>query len=349
MTDAAGTYAFADNTLTQDYEVTGTKNDDYLNGVSTIDLVKVQRHILGLEPLTSAAKMIAADVNNDKRINGQDLVELRKLILGIYSELPQNSSWKLIDAKQAQTLTTANPWNYDETITIREMSEDMMEEDFLGVKIGDVNNSVIANSGQGQPSNTGVTSLNFSDRQVKAGEEVTVTMTTTEAMYGYQFTLDMSNMSLVGVEGQEVTEGNVALLGDVLTMSTSSVESMTGELFTMTVKASKSGQLSELLGMNSSVTKAEAYVGETLETVDLQLAGARSVDFALAQNEPNPFKSQTTIGYSLPEASAVTLTMYDVTGKTLQVIKEQGQQGTNKITVSTESLTIGVVYYKLET
>ena len=69
---------------------------------------------------------------------------------------------------------------------------------------------------------------------------------------------------LVEVSGQSVTEGNVAVLGESMTMSTSSVEAMTGELFTLKLKATTSGQLSELLGMNSSVTKAEAYVGENL-------------------------------------------------------------------------------------
>jgi len=349
MTDESGTYAFDDNALTQDYEVSGEKNDDYLNGVSTIDLVKVQRHILGLEPFETAGQMIAADVNNDQRINGQDLVELRKLILGIYSELPQNDSWKIINAKDASTLTLANPWNYGETITIAEMAEDMFDQDFIGVKIGDVNHSVVANRAQGLPSTDRGVSLEFTDGKVEAGEEVTVTMTTTEQMYGYQFTMDMSAVSLVEVTGQSVTEGNVAVLGAAMTMSTSSVEAMTGELFTLKLKATESGQLSELLGMNSSVTKAEAYLGENLETVSLNLSGAKEVEFSLGQNEPNPFKETTTIGYSLPEASDIKLTLYDVTGKVLQVIRDQGQQGENKVIVSTDALTTGVVYYKLET
>ena len=134
-----------------------------------------------------------------------------------------------------------------------------------------------------------------------------------------------------------------------MTMSTSSVEAMTGELFTLKLKATTSGQLSELLGMNSSVTKAEAYVGENLETVNLNLSGAKEVTFSLGQNEPNPFKETTTIGYSLPEASDIKMTLYDVTGKVLQVIRDQGQQGENKLVVSTDALTTGVVYYKLET
>jgi len=60
-----------------------------LNGVNTIDYVKIKRHILGLETFYNPCSLWAADVNSDNLINGLDLVELRKLILGIYTELPQ--------------------------------------------------------------------------------------------------------------------------------------------------------------------------------------------------------------------------------------------------------------------
>jgi len=144
MTDDIGSFNFEENQLLMDYELSASKDTDYLNGVSTIDLVKIQRHILGLELLDSAEKMIAADVNSDGAIDGRDLVELRKLILGIYTELPQNDSWRFVDA--SQTLDIENPWNFREIVEVKELPHNMLGEDFIGVKIGDVNNSVVANS-----------------------------------------------------------------------------------------------------------------------------------------------------------------------------------------------------------
>lgn len=61
---------------------------DPLLGISTIDLVDIMRHILGLKRLEEPCRLSAADVNRDGRINGQDLVELRKLVLGIYTAWP---------------------------------------------------------------------------------------------------------------------------------------------------------------------------------------------------------------------------------------------------------------------
>ena len=38
--------------------------DSPLNGVSTLDIIEIQKHILGIERLNSAYKIIAADVSS---------------------------------------------------------------------------------------------------------------------------------------------------------------------------------------------------------------------------------------------------------------------------------------------
>ncbi|MFN8338186.1 MAG: hypothetical protein U0T36_04135 [Saprospiraceae bacterium] len=42
------------------YELKASKGGDYLNGVSTLDLVMIQRHILGLQALDNNYKWIAS-------------------------------------------------------------------------------------------------------------------------------------------------------------------------------------------------------------------------------------------------------------------------------------------------
>ena len=85
------------------------KDDNPLNGVSTYDLVLISKHILGLAPLNSPYKMIAADANKNNSITTTDIVEFRKLILGIYNELPNNTSWRFVDAEYAFP-NPANPF-----------------------------------------------------------------------------------------------------------------------------------------------------------------------------------------------------------------------------------------------
>ena len=93
-----GSYSFTSVPMpgSDHISIKAIRDDNPMNGVSTLDLVLIQKHILGTEALKSPYKMIAADVDNNNDITVLDLLELRKLILGIYDKLPNNSSWKFI-------------------------------------------------------------------------------------------------------------------------------------------------------------------------------------------------------------------------------------------------------------
>ena len=343
VTQADGQFRFAGNVKSRDYEVSGSKDGDDGNGVSTVDLVQIQRHILGIERFTSPYQMIAADINDDQRVNGQDLVELRKLILGIYTEFPQNESWKILDATSVMTMN--DPWTYSTTRTIRDMSEDRMDEDFIGVKIGDVDGDVIVNAAQA-PTVGRVINLTTGQQTVDAGEEVTITMNTTESLYGYQMTLDLRGMEVISVRG--IADDRLGLFENSVTISENVTEAVTGELFTLTLRAETAGEVTEKISITDGITRAEAYVGENLEVVGLRLNGEEDEEFSLGQNEPNPFRTETTISYSLSRSQAVKLTFMDMTGKIMKTLKLEGQAGENSVKVDNTGLTGGIIYYQLE-
>ncbi|MBK6352820.1 MAG: HYR domain-containing protein [Saprospiraceae bacterium] len=79
-------YSFGDLVMNTTYSVKPERNDDHANGVTTQDIVKIQKHILGQAEITDPYKLLAADVNASKTITASDMAELRKLILGINSE-----------------------------------------------------------------------------------------------------------------------------------------------------------------------------------------------------------------------------------------------------------------------
>ncbi|MEM1320679.1 MAG: T9SS type A sorting domain-containing protein, partial [Bacteroidota bacterium] len=73
-------------------------------------------------------------------------------------------------------------------------------------------------------------------------------------------------------------------------------------------------------------------------------------EFALFQNQPNPFKDETVIGFNLPQASAATLTIYDVSGRVLKQYNGEYAQGYNEVSLNRSELSAaGVLYYTLET
>ncbi|GEM_PF-1436950 len=123
-------------------------NNDWLNGVTTFDLVLISKHILQLELLNSPYKIIAADANNSTTITGLDIVDIRKLILGITVSFPApTNSWRYIKSdfvfpNPLDPFLTAFPDNWAGS-----PPNDAIN--FLAVKIGDVNNTHTAGGGTG--------------------------------------------------------------------------------------------------------------------------------------------------------------------------------------------------------
>ena len=70
----------------------------------------------------------------------------------------------------------------------------------------------------------------------------------------------------------------------------------------------------------------------------------------LRPNYPNPFNPETVIPFALPEASHVTLTVYDLLGRAVQVLADgELAAGTHEVTFRASSLPTGVYLVRLET
>lgn len=116
----------------------------YANGVNILDLCKMTKHILGIEPFSSPYAMIAADINKSGSISTLDIVEARKLILNIYQELPNNNAWRMLP-DYCKFPNPSNPFlqNCVSEISLAElMALDNDTARVYGVKIGDVDGDV---------------------------------------------------------------------------------------------------------------------------------------------------------------------------------------------------------------
>ena len=73
--------------------------------------------------------------------------------------------------------------------------------------------------------------------------------------------------------------------------------------------------------------------------------------FNLHQNYPNPFNPQTTISYSLPKASTVTLIVLDPAGREVATLvnNEKRSAGTHQVAMNAAGLPSGVYLYRLKT
>lgn len=95
-----------------------TKYDNnWLSGLTTFDLVCIQKHILGIEPLANGYKQLAADANKSNSVTTFDIVLFRKLILGIDTALA----------------AYAQPWRFIPEVVTQQAVGGGLQEDFDGI------------------------------------------------------------------------------------------------------------------------------------------------------------------------------------------------------------------------
>lgn len=75
----------------------------------------------------------------------------------------------------------------------------------------------------------------------------------------------------------------------------------------------------------SGPTTTRELVSFTRAVTSIPASHPQPSDFELSQNFPNPFNPVTTIGYTVPARTFVTLTVYDMMGRTAAVL-EQGEK-----------------------
>ena len=360
MTADSGLFAFEGLNYFSQYKLRPQHDKDHLNGVTTLDLIIIQRHILGMQDLDNPYDLIAADVDKSEHISAIDLIQLRKLILGIYDELPENDSWVFLpeDHKFVDPLT---PWSYPDHMYIDDMSIAHDNSNFIGVKIGDVNNSVSFDSNndiEGR-SRESVFLSSYSG-SFKKGDLVALPIILEDELItrGLQFTFDFDHESLLfqGVDGASlnVAQENVALLNSQegkICFSISDAYSYdlnsSDVLFTVYFEARTDLELDGLVDINSSITKAEIYTDD-FKAMDLEFVMRKgdetSKEFQLYQNEPNPFEASTSISFYNPERQFVKLSIMDANGRLVMEDEREFDAGLNKFTINGEQLESGGLF-----
>jgi hypothetical protein len=359
-----GTYSFNSLVKGSDFSVSTQLDKDHLNGVSTFDLVQIQKHILGIKLLDNPYRMIAADVNNSKTISTLDMIQIRKLILAIDDRFKSVPSWKFIDAsfKFADPL---NPFgsDYPEVVNVNDLGG-IVKADFVAVKMGDVNGSAATANGlaAAEVRTDRAFVLQAQEMAMKAEQtyEIAIRAKDLQNILGYQFTLnyDQNAVELESIEYGVAKAENFGVFKDKGAITSSwnlgsSLNAAGNEvLFTLHLRAKTAVKLSEVLQLTSRLTAAEAYDKQN-EVIGLKLSFGADLaqDFAaLHQNTPNPFHDETLIGFYLPKASKATLTIRDTKGSLVYRVEGNYVKGENRVILKQADLrNSGVLYYTLET
>ncbi len=352
-------------------EIIPFKDDNPLNGVTTYDLVLISKHILGIEPLGSPYKMIAADANKSNSITTFDIVEIRKLILGIYQELPMNTSWRFVEKAYSFPVPFSFQSAFPEGINC--ISFPASNADFVGIKVGDVNNTAVSHS---RPSDRQVTSISWPVMHQAKDDVVTLPIIYTggsvlEAVQlGLRF--DPTLLQLISPAQGDIPSylaGNFNLLnpaqGEIRTLWLP----MTGEaekiqpntvLFYLSFKVL--GDLLEStvpLWLDNQLLDCAAWTADGTEFAFQQTnSGAKAMERnALHKNasfqvsvRPNPTTDEAMMLVLADKTETARLAIYDAFGRQLVFKEMQLHKGTQEIPLAeVAQFPDGVYQWKLYT
>lgn len=363
ITDESGTYAFQANAHGS-YNVQPSKTGNDAEGVTTLDLIHIQKHLLAIKAMDSPYTIIAADVDANGKISAGDLFTLRQLILGVNDSFEKVSSWQFIDGSY-EFEDPNNPLKEDYPVmyTLNDVTEDM-NIDFVGVKMGDINHTVALNGGQDLMNRSEALVLNTDEQIFDQGEilEVPVYAKNYNAISGFQLTwqFDAEKVAFSGVKvgALNVTTNHLGLskLADgYVSMSWNDIQAQNIEegeaLFTLTFNTLNAGKVSQSVAIGSRVTAKEAY-NKDLAVIDLtfETRNAELESFELFQNTPNPFSDNTMISFNMKEAGLASITIYDLNGKVIKEYKGYYEKGMHEINVNKYDLpSTGMLYYQMNT
>jgi hypothetical protein len=343
------------------------KDTKPMNGVTTFDLVLISKHILGTQLLDSPYKIIAADINKTNSVTTSDLVEIRKLILLIIEEFPNNNSWRFVDAAYIFPNPT-NPFveQFPEMINVSLTPESETSGlDFIAIKVGDVNNSadpclnLLSGGNETVERGSGLPVYFLIGNRAKRGEilEIPIYLESPQSLSAWQMGLqfdrqklqmeqilpgDLDDLSLANFGMTEVETGKLRALWYAGNGQPVPFEGGR-KLFTLRFKALRDVEdLSRFMTFDNESLQALAFENDGAEhgleikfgmppnpvSLISEPEGALSVSVL-----PNPFRRELRFTVSVQEAGPLQIALFDAAGRQVSLWKGQAQAGENVVTL----------------
>ncbi|MCC6463420.1 MAG: choice-of-anchor D domain-containing protein, partial [Saprospiraceae bacterium] len=135
-TDVNGNFSISLPAGSGSFVLKPVKNVNKLNGVTVGDATAIQQHVAAITLITDPYKMVCADVNKSNSISTLDASIINQTILGNPVANAQfSSSWRFVPSSHTMA---SPPWGFPEQRSYTAVSSIPPNQDFIGMKIGDV-------------------------------------------------------------------------------------------------------------------------------------------------------------------------------------------------------------------
>jgi hypothetical protein len=148
-----------------------------------------------------------------------------------------------------------------------------------------------------------------------------------------------SELNNAGFEVQRLVEGN----------EFASVGYVPGHGTTTEAKTYRFVDVNLVAGNYTYRLKQVDFNGTFAYSDEVNVEITSPVQFELAQNYPNPFNPSTTIKFSIPQSSNVTLKVFNALGQEISTLVDQNlEAGSHTINFDASQLNSGIYFYRLE-
>ncbi|MBP8726308.1 MAG: hypothetical protein KBF37_09165 [Saprospiraceae bacterium] len=335
QSDAQGNFMFANIPAGSDIQIRSSRSGTYTAGLTTADIIRIQRQLLGLEPFSHSWEYLAADVDMSGGISTRDIVYLRRLLLGKIQELPHQHSYLFIDPSYTFS-DPASPYADLDLCSKVVITQARQNETvrMLAIKIGDVNQSYRANGLTEVPYETIRFFAERSERRMG------VFISQPVSIRGFQMSLSASGLCKDWITGlisalPEWSNEHYRLEGSEIVISYSSPGILHWDpsvpLFEIQLKEDAAFCAGEL--QLSNVLDPECYLVDAARTISLLQKDAQSASppFSWVRTHSDPGTGMHVVHLYTASASDVDVQIYDLNQRTISAATRPLQQGLNEL------------------
>ncbi|MBK9108975.1 MAG: HYR domain-containing protein [Saprospiraceae bacterium] len=355
MTDDLGNYHFNRIITNKPYRLQATHNKDWTYGLSTQDIVLLQRHILGVEEFNNPYQWIAADVDKNGRLTTADITWIRKLILGKIDNVPVNESWRFID-EAYKFVNVLNPLadQIDKGILLDGFWQDSLIN-LRAIKVGDISNEV-SNFDEGMEDRLRKVGLNMMNKKYSKGDLIQLELQTDKSLNasGIQFHLQIDpkylelyqlQLFIDGKENRNLTEDEYNFEDGKLKVSLISNEDVfhwnSGEpVIRFVLRASRSGIISDAIRPGNELRNEIFQDGDV--PTPILFSFIEGVDEIPRISEwfadPNPFNELCRMRFHSSSRGQANFYVFELSGKILIQKIIQVHKGMNEILIESNEL-----------
>lgn len=343
------------------YTLHGNRNIDSLNSVSTLDIIKINRHILGLEDFNNPFQKIAADVNHDSIISLADLVEIRNLILGNSISFSGIKNWNVFPVRLNNSIL--NVYNEEIKIDLNRNSDKYL--DLRLVKMGDVNDFSRPLNYTPLIESSDSLLFKYKKQNIRSGDSIqvdffSIRFTNIQGFQGtfkfdtslFKYSSFLSNS--IKIDTQNL--GTKFINKGLLTISWNNPSGFSNSLkenevaFSIIFNVKQDGDLCDAISFTSDLTPAEAYTDSVLikkirlESCDVPLSNHDLFDQNIIVY-PNPFNGILHFRIADNLVFPVELSLYDQNGEKIETTKIQSTQ--SQFSWKLNSIHSGIYFVKI--